>query len=831
MPLRFRLQRKTHRNLERIRWRGNWNWRSGRSTPGSIPLAEADLEALKNSTNLSDKITAGLLRAKALCQQNQEAQALSEVEALMALQPSNPPPDVVFWAAHCRLKLGTPRTAIDLIDNLKPPPAADHLFAIPLQRLHLRGLVALGDTNGLMTAYRQFSVRPASARPLDLRLDWSRLLHQQGQSNEAVAVLGDLAPFTSAPSLIPSLLWRAQLLTSQQKFKAAQADIGFLLSQSALLPAQRRQILMLQAQLNLGQKKYIEAAMAVLQAENVQGPETPQPELRLARAKLLILGGDTNGVKLLQEQIRLLDQPEQGAEAMLFLGDHQLDSEQPAEALKTFDLLLETFPGSTPRDTALLGRAWSLKALERFGEAATAFEKAAANLADIPRRREAEYAAADSWFAHGQIEKARSGYQEFCRAYPGDPLLPQALFQAALCRVELGEPEEAERELLRLSVIYQGDSEFAEKAYFQVARLMLDRKATDQAARQYEAYLENYPKGAHVDDARLNLGLVHYRNNRFTEAQREFERVVAEASDVELAEQAAYMRAWTIYLGGRAGATYSDARAEAEARAAFLAFTRSYPESRWNEDVYFWIAEQDFDKGEFKAAEHQFQELMARYPDGRLADKALYWAGRAAVEQKELRRAIEHFNRLVELFPRSPKVPSALLAEGDALSFLGEFEAAILVYERIPKEHADSYLAAPAWGRIGDSHYALEPPAFEAAETAYRKILDGKSPLDLKIQADYKLGLIRQKQKNEEAAREHYLKLFYTYQAKPAELSTEALVWVEQAGLAAADLLQQEKDYRKALHIYRRVRGLGGRFVEKAEQAIDDLRKNRLILF
>ena len=126
----------------------------------------------------------------------------------------------------------------------------------------------------------------------------------------------------------------------------------------------------------------------------------------------------------------------------------------------------------------------------------------------------------------------------------------------------------------------------------------------------------------------------------------------------------------------------------------------------------------------------------------------------------------------------SPRLAETLLAQGDVLSELGQFAAAILAFNEVIVKYPQQPEALAAWGRKGDCQYTLgaeNPARYEEALLSYRTLLDfAGAPADLRLQAGFKLGRCQEKMGRAPAARDRYLEVLaaYAQERKPPETAT-----------------------------------------------------------
>jgi len=784
---------------------------------GVYDFAETRLnDLLESQTNLGERVHTQLMQVQASHLKGAYTEAFSQVESLSReLATNGIPSAVTYWSALTRLELNSPLTAIQEIESATNLPAddayADLLLELKIYCLSQVEPQSLPGKNPFEKAFKAYQALPPDEieRPAPL-LAWVLGFEARGDRASASWALDRLTSLplrggkTSAISspVLHGLFKRAEWELEAGKVDSAIGQVSNILVATASDsdPALQRQGLQLLARSFEAKGDFVAAADAMKAfGENESDPQI-RASINITEARLRLHGGDTNALSTLQAESRNADAPERASEALIVIGNYYLKQKQPAKAEATFLLFLESFAESPWRGRALRGKAWALLEQERYIEAAAMFDKAARSLTELPLQKEVQLKIGDAFFLKGvpaSLEQARNAYKSFTRSYPGDPLLPQALYQAAICQRLLGNTDAAVKEFLLIDGVYREQSEFADRSVFQVASIYADENDLARAEEMYQMYLEQSPNGAMALQARLNLSKVYYREDLFEKAEAGFKAVSKMAPDSPEAEEAAYMIPWTYFKQGR----------EEEARTAFQNFSRDYAESSWNEHVFFNMANDFFNKGQYKAAENQFIELVTRFPEGRLVDKALYWSGKAATMQKESRRGIDHFTKLVERFPQSAKVPNALMAQGDELTFLGDFPSALVVFEKIITDYPESYLVLPAWGRKGDCYHSLTEPDHLKAIACYEKVIENDTvPENLRILAEFGIARSLAAQKQDELSQTRYLALFYDYFHRIHQLPESSRHWITLSGVRAAKYLEEKQNRkREAANIYRRI--------------------------
>ena len=184
--------------------------------------------------------------------------------------------------------------------------------------------------------------------------------------------------------------------------------------------------------------------------------------------------------------------------------------------------------------------------------------------------------------------------------------------------------------------------------------------------------------------------------------------------------------------------------------------------------------------------------------------------------------------------PDSPRLAETLLAQGDVLSELGQFAAAILAFNEVIVKFPQAPEAMVSWGRKGDCQYTLgqeNPARYEEALLSYRTLLDfAGAPADLRLQAGYKVGRCLEKMGRATAALDRYMEVVYAF-LQESRPPAEANVWFTRAAFGAAALQENAGRWKEAAGIYRRVADSGAPAAAEARARMERIRQEHWVLF
>jgi TolA-binding protein len=482
------------------------------------------------------------------------------------------------------------------------------------------------------------------------------------------------------------------------------------------------------------------------------------------------------------------------------LADAWLAAGSNEQAVAEYRIYLETYGEPARMPAALRGKAWGLFRLRAYGEAAMAFQQAAAAFSNLAPRVECLLKAADALHADGRYEQAAALYEQVAREAPESPLAAPSAFMAADALERLGAADAAERAFAALAA--GGRGTLAIDSLLRLATLHERRNAIEEAVADYgRAIVALATNDARRGVALLGRGRARYRSYQFEAAIADC--LLAQEGFAAVAAEAAHLRMLALYGAGRDDESWQLAQT----------FTQQYPASPLLPETQLWMAKFNYNRHAFAEAQRLFLAYVERWPASNWADAALLWAGSAACRRSEYTAAVEIMSRLPRDYPASPRLAEARFVQAEALCELARFEEAILVLDEIVNRYPESEWVTPAWMRKGDSLLALgsgNPKHYEQAMQAYA-VVEARPDVTIEqaLQAAYKSGRCLEKLRRADEALERYydrvVVRFLRERGAGVWHGTAAQTWFASAGLQAAELLEARGDYEAAVRVLQRV--------------------------
>jgi tol-pal system protein YbgF len=111
----------------------------------------------------------------------------------------------------------------------------------------------------------------------------------------------------------------------------------------------------------------------------------------------------------------------------------------------------------------------------------------------------------------------------------------------------------------------------------------------------------------------------------------------------------AYIAAYESYKAGKTG----------EAREAFAAMLKDYPENEYSDNARFWVAESYYKDEDYEEAILAYEELFKKSPESEKIPGAMFKQGLAFYALKDAKTGKLILERLIERFPDSEEAKSA----------------------------------------------------------------------------------------------------------------------------------------------------------------------------
>ncbi len=681
----------------------------------------------------------------------------------------------------------------------------DSRLAEPALRLLGASRLKSGDVKSAAETFESFTRKyPESTELSGNRLDWGKTLVFLGQLQDAIQAMQPVMLDANAGNLaFEARYWIGKTYLQAGETDKAGAVLAPLVAAGTTVPEGLRvKGVLAVAQVHADGEEEGEAVKLLSASlKDIQDADLKHSVAKALARMLLDSGRLDEALPLIKSLLSEKPNEEGSAALQLELGDAFLDAERFDDAVVIYQQFLEAFANAGGHARACQGLGWALLGLGRHAEAAMAFQKAYDLFSDPEQKMVCLFKIGDARFKNEQYQQALESYRQLTDEFKGSEYEKDASFQIGACLAELKQYDDAEK-AFNAVIAAAPDSSRAEEALLRIGELHSAHNDWKQAAAAYERLMQRGEKSTSFAEALHGRGMARYQM-WLPEALDDFNRIVSEFSESDVAEHSFFMRAMCEYRLGR----------DVQALAVFNAFLERYPDSTWAPSVLFWIGRLSYNAGDFEKAEKEFLQFVDRYPKHRLADRAVYRAGLSAYNREEYVKSIEYLGRLAKEYPKSAYLADARFRQADAMCELGKFSGAILVFEEVINNYPSSDLAPLAWGRKGDCQFALgaeDSARYEEAIRSYRVVIQSPDVRrDQVLQAAYKIARSYEKlQRPDDALDQFYTKVmvpFLEAKQRGDPLSESARVWFTRAALSAADIVTEKQDWRQLVRILERV--------------------------
>jgi len=375
--------------------------------------------------------------------------------------------------------------------------------------------------------------------------------------------------------------------------------------------------------------------------------------------------------------------------------------------------------------------------------------------------------------------------------------------------------------------------DWREQALFKQIKSLMNTKHHSDSIYKIQNFLKKYPHSKDSQDAAFLYALALKNDKKFHDAQMQFAQFAKKYKTHAYAPRALFEEGNLALNHGDEGdavSAYTELikRYPGDSlvpnslyRRMYVCFLNSAPEiaisdtatlfSKYQQSVYsiyagfrladYYVAIKKYDK-----AVVLLRKMQTMYKtQATVASKILYEIANTYFKEGNHKEALKTLNELSEKFPKSDIANNGLFLRGDIYSQKSDYEKAIPFFKKAAANPADSLLETAAWGRIGDSYFALgwktpDGTNYLKASDFYNKILEKKKLKDrFRIQALYKLGRCEELlgDKGKALSKYHEAIIYYELDSEEGRMTAKSSKWFVKASLAAA-ILYLQKDTQEA---------------------------------
>jgi len=697
----------------------------------------------------------------------------------------------------------------------------------------LRGWLSLsqgrqGEAANAFARMRELSAElvPAARAGLDLSVFEARLRFGDGQGQADIAALR--AAYEEALGEEVSYRYAQQLAARLAEAGRADEAIALVEEQLTRLPAVferlREEFLLLQTLAAGIEREEGRRAAGELVVEG-KSPELMRVALQLAARTAMEPGAPQ--ASFLEESLdAALATPDHplAEEALYYRGVFRLYRERYEEAIADAEALRSRFSASPYGQGALALLASAAWERERYRTAASHLSRLRED--HLAGRRSALAAAlmGDCYFRAGKQAGTREDFLNAAEAYsaalaamPAGEMAGRAFYQLVVAYLEAGDFERALTALDNPETVKLAPPQLRWRAEWMASKRLRQGGELERAYRRTRQVLAT----AQLSEG-LRLRFLWLATKLSLEAGR------AEETDDWAARLNAFLDATAaeafaeeLLTEVRSSALLALAEArfslgESEQALALLEELRdTYAGSQSALFSYIAQARHYAELNRTVEAQQLLVYLADNFPESRLAPMALYEAALNAEKRGQdafLSQANQLLERIAADYPDSEMVYYARLKQADLLRKLNKFGAAEQIYaylENAYRGRPDRYLAQISLADTLMAQASENPAAFEAALSRLELLFDlPEVPLDLRMEAGYKIGLAWRNQGERRRAKQAFWTLYDRVALEGGQveaLGPQGRYWLARALFGLAELSVLDKDIDAASNLYQRV--------------------------
>jgi len=426
------------------------------------------------------------------------------------------------------------------------------------------------------------------------------------------------------------------------------------------------------AQLELQQPEAAQAALTASLTAEPKGKYADEALLNLAAAQRMqnqLPAAMATLDRLAQEypQSKLLERAYfRGGEYATAAGDF-------GKARGLYQQMLETWPNGPLAANAQYGLAWTQLAQRDYAAAAQALDALLARYPGQPVAAKALYARA---LAREQLQDysgAQSDAAAFLATEPSAGERLDAIYIQGLCAAGLQQFDQA-AEFFRSILTANPQFASADKVLYELAWALKSADKSAEANETFDRLAREYPSSPLANEALFHLGEHAYQQRDFAVAAQRYRQVIEAAGKSALAEKAWHKLGWTHHQQGQF----------AEAAKTFADQKAAFPEGELAAEAQFMVAESLFGEKKYEAARDAYRQSQTTPPTNpeQRALAALHLS-QALSQLKDWSEASKVAAAALSDFPESAYRPELLYEAGWALQNQGSADEALKHYEQV----------------------------------------------------------------------------------------------------------------------------------------------------
>ncbi len=726
----------------------------------------------------------------------------------------------VLLLARALVESGRATEALTLLSMADGLPACERDFWTA------QALAGEGRAGDALNHYWKCIESDGCSKSREAALGAARMLFASGEKPEAVALLESARDWPASPLRDAALLDLAAAALDLNDLVAAKSALDAIPEVVGPLLEKKKFLL---ARTYLADGDFAAAAGVFAEVDPLD--ERMAVETATGQAKALQMGGNAAAAETLLEEFIESHVSIQNLDAV-FVALDELYAASASPSSSEMRRWTDTETPSPRRSLALFYRARMESRANRNDLARRLLERLLNVDPDHPLAEQAAVEVARNWLEAGRADDAlgvlpppgrvpaadyvrglalasrnepEAAAGAFQKAAVDETLAESALFNAALCNLEVGVGSEAA--LVDLQTRFPESPRLAK---FRLHEALHLARTKDPAALARLETLAN-EKGPESSAARLALAELRFEKGDLQAARLELRQV---SDEVDPARRGAL----DVFLVAGSGESPDAAIAAAQT------FLKDHPGSASEPEVRMKLGELLFRKGDFAGARVQFESLARKYPGPPWEEPALFLAGQSAsrlLSAEATGDALLLFEEVAGF--DGPLASRARLEQAFLQSAAGRRKEAMVIIDRILGSPVDAETRFAALMEKGKAQYLSgqeDPAQYREAIVTWRSITtDPEATPEWKNQALVRMGTAFEKLGETDAA----LAAFYDV-IKGGQGTVPEYFWFYKAGFDAARILESQKRWEEAVRVYEMVSAVDGPRAPEVRARINRIR-------
>lgn len=393
---------------------------------------------------------------------------------------------------------------------------------------------------------------------------------------------------------------------------------------------------------------------------------------------------------------------------------------QYTQAAQVYQWLLNNEPDDSVQAQALSGLGWSQFQLQQYPQAASTLNLLLARFPDHASAAESALLRGRVLEADNQLEDALTAYKYVQTHFSSHTESPLALWQRARIHIQLGKRDTAIEHYRQLA---EQPITFTEQdhALYEWAWVHLDADQDQHASQVFRLLLENHPDSELSGDALINIAESHYRERDYASCKKALRTLQSALNNQESGEQKTRLQHAIWYRNGRLAV---DQKQWNQCRAPFTSLLESATDTQMVHEARFWIAETDYQTGNYRTSEEAFGHLIedVHNSDTSWINTARLRKCQTIAAQERWKEAIQSAHTLLQSFPGYPLEHEVDYLIGRCHSSQAEFDLAREAFDRCLQSDSgkNTETAAQAQFMIAETYFHQKH--FEQALRAFLRV-------------------------------------------------------------------------------------------------------------